>query len=216
MDAANLLKPALARGEMQLIGATTISEYRKYIEKDAALERRLQPVMVKETSVEQTISILKAVKSNYERHHGVKYTAESLHAAAELSERYISDRFLPDKALDLLDESGALAQLNSLAEASESATVTEHTVAEVVSEMTGIPVGKLESTEQSRLQSLEEQIESRVKGQGRAVRGVARAIRRSRSAMRDPKRPIASFLFCGPTGTGTWIQFHLLHTARIK
>jgi len=206
MDAANLLKPALARGEMQIIGATTISEYRKYVEKDAALERRLQPVMVKEPSVSQTIDILTAVQANYERHHGVKYTLEALEAAAILSDRYITDRFLPDKALDLLDEAGAIAHLEQAehldSDSDEPAIVTEHTMAEVISEWSGVPIGKLESGEMDRLRALEADMTLRVKGQGRAVRGVARAIRRARSGLRDPKRPVASFLFCGPTGTG--------------
>jgi ATP-dependent Clp protease ATP-binding subunit ClpC len=209
MDAANLLKPALARGEMQIIGATTVVEYRKYVEKDAALERRLQPVMVKEPSVEQTIDILNAVYPNYEKHHGVKYTQEALEAAAVLSDRYITDRFLPDKALDLLDEAGAIAQLEQ-SEMDEDEhdpnvpiMVTEQTMAAVISEWSGIPIGKLEAGEMDRLQTLELDMTRRVKGQGRAVRGVARAIRRARSGLRDPRRPVASFLFCGPTGTGT-------------
>lgn len=207
MDAANLLKPALARGEMQLIGATTIAEYRQYIEKDGALERRLQPIKVSEPSIERTIEILDAVRVNYERHHNVQYTYEALEAAAALSERYITDRFLPDKALDLLDEAGAFAQLDlglseGLEEAPTPITVTEHTIAMVVSEWTGVPIGKIETEEKRRLISLEDQLSSRVKGQTRAVRGVARAIRRARSGLRDPNRPIASFLFCGPTGTG--------------
>jgi ATP-dependent Clp protease ATP-binding subunit ClpC len=194
MDAANLLKPALARGEMQLIGATTIAEYRKYIEKDGALERRLQPVMVRETSVDQTVGILKALQSNYEQHHGVSYTSAALYAAAALSERYISDRFLPDKAIDLVDEAGATAHLESGEGPEARPVVDEHVVAQVVAEMTGIPVGKLESTEMDRLQSLESELEARVKGQRRAVHAVARAIRRARSGLRDPKRPVASFL----------------------
>jgi ATP-dependent Clp protease ATP-binding subunit ClpC len=222
MDAANLLKPALARGEMQIIGATTVVEYRKYVEKDAALERRLQPVMVKEPSVLQTIDILKAVYVNYEKHHGVKYTPEALEAAAVLSDRYITDRFLPDKALDLLDEAGAIAQLEQSEmemnmddddddddddsgsnSSKDPILVTEHTMASVISEWSGIPIGKLEAGEMDRLQTLEYDMTRRVKGQGRAVRGVARAIRRARSGLRDPRRPVASFLFCGPTGTGT-------------
>jgi ATP-dependent Clp protease ATP-binding subunit ClpC len=205
MDAANLLKPALARGEMQIIGATTVVEYRKYVEKDAALERRLQPVMVKEPSVPQTIDILNAVYLNYEKHHGVKYTPEALEAAAVLSDRYITDRFLPDKALDLLDEAGAIAHLeNSEMDtvSDDLVIVTEHTMAAVISEWSGIPIGKLEAGEMDRLQTLEYDMTRRVKGQGRAVRGVARAIRRARSGLRDPRRPVASFLFCGPTGTG--------------
>jgi ATP-dependent Clp protease ATP-binding subunit ClpC len=201
MDAANMLKPALARGEMQIIGATTIMEYRKYIEKDAALERRLQPVTVKEPSVPETLSILQAVQTYYERHHEVSYTPEALEAMATLSDRYVNDRFLPDKALDLMDEAGALAHLESLGD-EENLVVDEHLVASVISEWSGIPIGKLETSELDRLRSLEDDMERRVKGQGRAIRGVARAIRRARSGLRDPTRPIASFLFCGPTGTG--------------
>lgn len=212
MDAANMLKPALARGELQVIGATTISEYRKYIEKDAALERRLQPLLVKEPSVEQTLDILKAIASRYELHHGVEYTVESLKAAVKLSERYITDRFLPDKAIDLLDEAGALVHMDSVVDGSlesdddeedvPNPQVTEHHVAEILSEWSSIPIGKLESGEMDRLRRLEEDLTARVKGQGRAVRSVARAVRRSRSGLRDTRRPIASFLFCGPTGTG--------------
>jgi len=203
MDASNMLKPALARGQLQIIGATTIMEYRKYIEKDAALERRLQPVTVKEPDTDQTVSILEAVQSNYERHHNVKYTPEALFAAAELSERYVNDRFLPDKALDLLDEAGALVQLESSFDGIEGTpTVTEHTIGEIVSEWSGIPLGKLETKEMDLLRALEEDMGKRVKGQSRAVRGVARAIRRARAGLRDPRRPVASFMFAGPTGVG--------------
>lgn len=183
-----------------------MAEYRKHIEKDAALERRLQPVWVLETSVDQTLQILEALKSNYEQHHGVTYTPEALKAAATLSERYINDRFLPDKAIDLVDESGALAQMkqyndDGVDEESNgiSPVVTEHTVAAVISEMTGIPIGQLELEERDKLQSLEVSMEERVVGQNKAVRGVARAIRRARSGLRDPNRPVASFLFCGPS-----------------
>jgi ATP-dependent Clp protease ATP-binding subunit ClpA len=204
MDAANLLKPALARGELQIIGATTIAEYRKYIEKDAALERRMQPVLVKEPSVPQTIQILTGVAPIYAKHHGVKYAKEALVAAVTLSDRFITDRFLPDKALDLLDSSGALAHLQPQLEGGDSKAivVTKHTVAAIVSEWSGIPVGQLELEEMDRLWKLEEEMTKRVKGQRRAVRGVARAIRRARAGLRDPKRPVASFLLCGPTGTG--------------
>jgi len=190
------------------------------VEKDAALERRLQPVWVQETSVEQTIEILKALQSKYEQHHGVTYTPEALRAAAVMAERYINDRFLPDKAIDLLDESGAMAQMkledgesssnandggySAVVNAMSAGNVTEHTVAAVVSEMTGIPTGQLESSERDVLQALESTMEKRVVGQNKAVKGVARAIRRSRSGLRDPNRPVASFLFCGPTGTGTF------------
>jgi len=207
MDAANLLKPVMARGELQIIGATTITEYRKYIEKDAALERRFQPLMIKEPTVEQTLLILKAIVSKYEKHHGVAYTHEALVAAAKMSERYINDRFLPDKAIDLLDEAGALVHMDSVmgvepVDFAKSPTVTEHSVAQVLSEWTNIPLGKLESDEMQRLLFLEDELTARVKGQQKAVSAVARAVRRARSGLRDPKRPIASFMFCGPTGTG--------------
>lgn len=202
MDASNMLKPALARGELQVVGATTIMEYRKHVEKDAALERRFQPLLIKEPSVSQTFDILKAVTGYYERHHGVKYTPGALEAAASMSERYINDRFLPDKALDILDEAGALVQLDKDFDDETTPVVTEHTIAEVVSEWSGIPLGKLETGELDRLRQLEADMGRRVKGQSRAVRGVARAIRRARAGLRDPKRPVASFLFCGPTGVG--------------
>lgn len=205
IDAANILKPALARGKMQVIGATTIAEYRKYIEKDMALERRLQPIMVTEPTVQQTIDILTGIASKYESHHGVKYTPESIEAAAKLSERYVSDRFLPDKAIDLLDEAGALVQMDhafemGYVESGKEPQVTEQTIANVISEWSSIPIGKLESDETERLMILEDELESRVKGQQRAVRAVARAVRRARSGMRDTSRPVASFMFCGPTG----------------
>ena len=211
MDAANMLKPALARGQLQVIGATTIAEYRKYIEKDAALERRLQPVMVKEPSVGETIDILRAIASSYEKHHQVKYTSASLVAAATLSERYITDRFLPDKAIDLLDEAGAITHLEKRMSLTDGEDfdddedypeVDEHIVAKVISEWASIPLGKLESNEMDKLMQLEADMTNRVKGQSRAVQSVARAIRRARSGLRDPKRPVASFMFCGPTGTG--------------
>ncbi len=199
IDGAQQLKPALARGQLQIIGATTIAEYRKYIEKDAALERRLQPVLVKEPSIDQTVGILEALQDNYERHHGVTYTPEALVAAAKLAERYINDRFLPDKAIDLMDEAGAVAHLS---ESDEESVVTDQTIAEIISEWSNIPVGKIQAAEQTALLQLEQDMTARVKGQRRAVTAVARAIRRSRSGLRDPNRPIASFLFCGPTGTG--------------
>ena len=216
MDAANLLKPVLARGQLQLIGATTISEYRKYIEKDAALERRLQPVMCKEPSVQETIEILGAISSSYEKHHRVTYTPESLVAAAKLSERYLTDRFLPDKAIDLMDEAGAIAHLERYSSDAAYAdeddededsekdlpVVDEHTITQVISDWASIPLGKLESSEMNRLVQLEDNMTMRVKGQKRAIQSVSRAVRRARSGLRDPQRPIASFMFCGPTGTG--------------
>lgn len=210
IDAANMLKPALARGKLQVIGATTISEYRKYIEKDAALERRLQPLMVKEPSIEQTVSILEAISGQYGAHHGVSYTPGSLLAAAKLSERYISDRFLPDKAIDLLDEAGAAVHMthsfNTMNMPVPPPEVTEEDVASIISRWTNIPVGKLDADESSSLLTLETALASKVKGQGRAIKTIARAVRRARSGLRDAGRPVGSFLFCGSTGVGkTWL-----------
>jgi len=209
IDAANMLKPALARGKLQVIGATTISEYRKYIEKDAALERRLQPLLVKEPTIDQTVQILEAISGQYGVHHGVTYTKESLVAAAKLSERYVTDRFLPDKAIDLLDEAGASVQLEnsfSITTTNPLPEVTEHDISEVIAQWTNIPVGKLTSTESSTLLTLESSLASRVKGQSRAIKSIARAVRRARSGLRDTGRPVASFLFCGSTGVGkTWL-----------
>ncbi len=210
IDAANMLKPALSRGKLQVIGATTISEYRKYIEKDAALERRLQPLMIKEPSVEQTVEILEAISEKYGAHHGVTYTPESLMAAAKLSERYVSDRFLPDKAIDLLDEAGAAVHMEHsfLPSSAPKAPplVTEHEISSIISQWSNIPIGKITSTESSTLLELESSLASRVKGQHRAIKSIARAVRRARSGLRDAGRPVASFLFCGSTGVGkTWL-----------
>ena len=199
LNAANILKPALARGELRLMGATTTPEYRRYIERDGALERRFQPLEIKEPTVYETLDILATVAPKYEEFHGVEYTYNALLSAAKLSDRYISDRFLPDKAIDLLDESGSLLKMM---EDGESFYVTEDVIGEVISEITGIPIGKLDTGEKARLRSLEEDIGKRIKGQGPAVRSVAKAIRRARSGMRDGKRPVASFMFCGPTGVG--------------
>jgi len=215
IDAANMLKPALARGKLQVIGATTIAEYRKYIEKDAALERRLQPLMVKEPTIEQTVSILEVVAEQYGAHHGVKYTPESLLAAAKLSERYVTDRFLPDKAIDLLDEAGAAAQMEHSfnGNPSNEPTVTEQCISEIISRWTNIPIGKITSTESSNLLTLESTMTERVKGQSRAIKSIARAVRRARSGLRDASRPVASFLFCGSTGVGkTWLAKTLAAT----
>jgi ATP-dependent Clp protease ATP-binding subunit ClpC len=204
IDAANILKPALARGALQLIGATTMTEYRQHIEKDVAFARRLQPVLVSEPSVVQCIDILLRLQSYYEQYHQVCYTDGAIRAAVELSERYITDRFLPDKALDLLDEAGALMQFESTSDGDddEKPVVSELTMRSLVSEWSGIPLGKMESLERARLVSLEQQLSQRVKGQSRPIRRVSQAIRRARSGLQDPQRPIASFLFCGPTGTG--------------
>ncbi len=257
IDASNILKPAMARGEIQLIGATTIEEYRKYVEKDAALERRFQPVTVEEPTVEQTVEILKGLRGRYELHHQVEITDRGLAAAAKLSARYINDRFLPDKAIDLIDEAAAKVrlagfpvpeklvileqQMHELEEELEEAliaqqftqaseikaerdqckkeydkllkrcqknnekrrlTVGENEIADVVSGWTKIPVKKLTEGEAERLQKLEKILHKRVVGQEEAVSAVARAVRRGRVGLKDPNRPIGSFLFLGPTGVG--------------
>ncbi|HHW19302.1 MAG TPA: ATP-dependent Clp protease ATP-binding subunit [Firmicutes bacterium] len=257
IDASSILKPMLARGELQCVGATTLDEYRKHVEKDAALERRFQPVLVNEPTVEETIEILKGLRDRYEAHHKVKYTDEALEMAARLSDRFVSDRFLPDKAIDLIDEAGSRVRMKAFeapkdvrdlenelenvvkekeeAVASqefekaaqlrdkeqelrklleekrknwqkndipEKATVTADDIAAIVSEWTGIPVKRLAATESERLLHLEEELHKRVIGQDEAVHAVARAIRRSRAGLKDPKRPIGSFIFLGPTGVG--------------
>lgn len=206
MNAANLLKPALARGDLRVIGATTIAEYRQYIEKDGALERRFQPILVDEPTVEESVEILNAVMPRYEEFHGVRYSPFAIEAAAKLSERYINDRFLPDKAIDLLDEAGSMIKLADDGTEDEFPddffVVTEDTIAMVVSEISGIPVGKLDRNEKAKLMRLEEDISERVKGQDIAVRSVSRAIRRARSGLRDQTKPVATFMFCGPTGVG--------------
>lgn len=257
IDASNILKPALARGELQCIGATTMDEYRKYIEKDAALERRFQPIKVEEPSPEDTILILKGLRDRYEAHHRVKITDASIEAAVRLSDRYITDRFLPDKAIDLIDEAASRVRLNAytippnlkqlekeleevkkekdaavqsqefekaaalrdkeqrLREALEQtkkewkekqgqtdSEVTPEDIAQVVASWTGIPVVQLQQEETERLLHMEEILHKRVIGQEEAVKSVARAIRRARAGLKDPKRPIGSFIFLGPTGVG--------------
>ena len=257
MNASNILKPCLARGELQIVGATTIDEYRKHIEKDAALERRFQPVMVEEPSEDETVAILKGLRHVYEEHHRVKITDAALEAAVKLSSRYINDRFLPDKAIDLVDEAASKvrlaafvapeavsklkkdietlnqekesaiqeeafekageikkkqdrkqAQINRLMEKWEQEKentrlqVTEHEIADVVSTWTKIPVRSLEEGEAKRLMNLENVLHERVVGQQEAVTAISKAIRRGRVGLKDPKRPIGSFLFLGPTGVG--------------
>lgn len=210
MDAANLLKPALARGELQCIGATTLDEYRKYIEKDAALERRFQPVMVNEPTLEDTIEILQGLRSSYEQHHRLTISDGALEAAARLSDRYISDRYLPDKAIDLIDEAGSRVRLRhsqvgskgEVNDKTETPSVGVEDIAQVLSAWTGVPVNQLTESESARLLHLEDVLTERVIGQEEAVKAVARAIRRSRVGLRNPSRPIASFIFCGPTGVG--------------
>lgn len=257
IDAANILKPALARGELQCIGATTLDEYRKHVEKDAALERRFQPIIVGEPSLEETRLILKGLRDRYEAHHRVKITDEAIEAAVQLSNRYITDRFLPDKAIDLIDEAASRVRLrttttppdlkeledkvNQLQQEKEAAikneefekaaklrdeeqklrqqlddlasdwknkrsklepNVGEEEIAQVVSGWTGIPVTKLQQEETERLLKLEETLHQRVIGQEEAVEAVSRAVRRARAGLKDPKRPIGSFIFLGPTGVG--------------
>ncbi len=255
VDAANILKPALSRGELQVIGATTLDEYRKHIESDAALERRFQPVMVEEPSIEETIDILRGVRRPYEEHHKLLITDEALESAAHLSARYVSDRFLPDKAIDLIDESASrvrmykseeaislreiikqlrqvrenynqavdqnrtdeaqtfadqeselenrLEQLQSSWDRAESDTrVTEDDIAEVVSMWTGVPVMQLAEAESERLLSMEDVLHERIIGQDEAITAIAKAVRRSRAGLKDPRRPIGSFIFLGPTGVG--------------
>jgi ATP-dependent Clp protease ATP-binding subunit ClpC len=200
-DAANLLKPYLARGQLKVVAATTIVEYNRFIAKDPAMDRRFQPVLVREPSVEATIEILEALLPFYRGHHRVEFAPESIEAAARLSDRYIADRFLPDKAIDLLDEAGALATLRRVPNEAPP-VVDEALIMEIVSDWSSIPVGALEMDEMERLEKLEASMAERVKGQERAVTAVARAIRRARTGVRDPRRPVASFLFAGPTGTG--------------
>jgi ATP-dependent Clp protease ATP-binding subunit ClpC len=197
IDAANILKPALGRGEVQIIGATTPEEYRRHIEKDAALERRFQPVKVAEPGREQTMEMLESLRPALEKHHSVRLEPEAMEAAYELSVRYINDRFLPDKAIDLLDEAAAAVHVDS-----KRRNVTAADVAQVVSLWTEIPLSSLDEGDRQRLQHLEEQLKERIIGQDKAVGAVARAIRRGRVGLKDPRRPVGSFLFLGPTGVG--------------
>ena len=197
IDAANILKPALGRGEVQIIGATTPEEYRRHIEKDAALERRFQPVKVKEPDKAQTLEMLQALRPALEKHHGVNITDAAMEAACALSIRYINDRFLPDKAIDLLDEAAAAVRINQ-----DSPVVESSHVAGVVSRWTDIPVCGLDEEESRTLLGLEEALKKRIIGQDEAISAIARAVRRGRVGLKDPRRPLGSFLFCGPTGVG--------------
>ena len=257
IDASNILKPSLARGELQCIGATTLDEYRKYIEKDAALERRFQPIQVDEPTIEESIQILKGLRDRYEAHHRVSITDEAIDAAVKLSDRYISDRFLPDKAIDLIDEAGSKVRLRSYTtppnlkelevklddvrkekdasvqsqefekaaslrdteqrlreqleetkktwkekQGQENSEVTVEDIAHVVSAWTGVPVTKLAQTETDKLLNMEAILHGRLIGQEEAVKAVSKAVRRARAGLKDPKRPIGSFIFLGPTGVG--------------
>lgn len=257
IDASNILKPSLSRGELQCVGATTLDEYRKYIEKDAALERRFQPIQVDEPTIEETVQILTGLRDRYEAHHRVTITDEAILAAAELANRYITDRFLPDKAIDLIDEAGSRVRLRSYTippnlkelevkleeikkekdsavlsqefekaasfrdkeqklreqvdetknkwkekQGQENLEVTEEDIATVVSAWTGVPVVKLTKDESDRLLNMEETLHNRIIGQEEAVNAISKAIRRARAGLKDPKRPIGSFIFLGPTGVG--------------
>jgi ATP-dependent Clp protease ATP-binding subunit ClpC len=196
LDLSSMIKPELARGDLQCIGATTFDEYRKYVESDAALERRFQPVMVSEPSPEETLEILRGLRDRYAAHHGVSIPDGALEAAAQLSARYIADRFLPDKAIDLIDEAAASVALRA------EGRVTPEDVAAVVSKWTGIPVTALTESQASALLDLEQTLSRRVIGQPEAVKAVSEAIRRARAGLHDPHRPLGSFLFRGPTGVG--------------
>jgi ATP-dependent Clp protease ATP-binding subunit ClpC len=257
MDASNIIKPSLSRGEMQCIGATTLTEYRKFIEKDAALERRFQSVMVREPTVPETVEILKGLRPRYEAHHHAKIEDEALQAAAELSSRYLNDRFLPDKAIDVMDEAGARARISAMTrppdikvkegkieeirklketaikdqkfeeaaafrdqeriaseevEASMAAWrksrdetivgVNAEDIMTIISKWTGIPLARMEEREMARLLRMEDELEKQVVGQKEAVISISKALRRSRADLRDPRRPIGSFVFLGPTGVG--------------
>ena len=217
MDAANMLKPALARGEIQCLGSTTLDEYRQHIEKDGALERRFQKVMVGEPSVEDAIQILQGLRKTYEEFHKVKFTDKALAAAVTLAERYITDRFLPDKAIDLIDEAGSRTHLNHCLHGSNkeaegevptinhqalTPVVDEEAIARIVAAWTGIPVTKMTETESEVLLNLEDNLHQRVIGQDEAVKAVSRALRRSRSGLGERNRPLASLFFSGPTGVG--------------
>ena len=201
LDAANILKPALSRGEIQIIGATTVDEYRKHIEKDAALERRFQSILIEEPTQQETIKILEGLRESYEKHHNLQINDAAIEAAAYLSSRYITDRCLPDKAIDLLDEACAKARIRAKKK-DEDIVISDNEIASVVSDLTRIPVSKLTETESSRLKKLEDVLHKRVISQDEAVSAVASAVRRGRVGLKDPKRPIGSFLFLGPTGVG--------------
>ena len=200
IDASNILKPVLARGEMQIIGATTIDEYRKHIEKDAALERRFQPVLVEEPSKENTVKILKILRDRYEAHHKVKITDEAIDAAVDLSVRYITDRFLPDKAIDLIDEAGAYRVMHPLKKKVQ--TVDNNLIEEVLSKICNIPKQTVEIDEVEKLGKLEDELESQVFGQEEGIKEVVKAIKLSRAGLNDDNKPVASLLFVGSTGVG--------------
>lgn len=199
LDAANMLKPALARGDIQCIGATTLDEFRKIVEKDGALDRRFQKIIVEHTDITHTISILSRLKTNYEKHHNVIYTDEAIEACVRMSERYITDRCLPDKAIDAMDEAGSMVRLKH---PKKTGRVSAEDVATVISKMTGIPSGKVAESEGGKLLKMKQKLQSRIIGQDEAIEKVVRAIQRNRAGIKDPGKPIGSFIFFGPTGVG--------------
>ena len=202
LDAANMLKPALARGELQCIGATTMDEFAKIIEKDGALDRRFQKIVVEPTDIKQSISILNNIKSNYEEFHKVTYNEEAIEACARLTDRYVTDKFLPDKAIDAMDEAGSMVRLSLTKDKKTGNVVDAEDIATVVSKMTGIPVNKVAESEGNRIMKMKERLQGRIIGQDEAIDKVVRAIRRNRAGLKDPDRPIGTFLFFGPTGVG--------------
>ena len=199
LDAANMLKPALARGDIQCIGATTMDEFRKSVEKDGALDRRFQKIVVEHTDIPHSISILTRLKTNYEKHHNVIYTDEAIEACVRMSERYITDRCLPDKAIDAMDEAGSKVRLKN---PKKTGQVTAEDVAEIISNMTGIPSGRVAENEGSRLMKMRDILRKRIIGQDEAIEKVVRAIQRNRAGIKDPGKPIGTFMFFGPTGVG--------------
>ncbi len=209
MDASNIIKPALSRGELQCVGATTLNEYRKYIEKDAALERRFQTVKVDAPTVDEAILILKGLRPKYEAHHKAKLTDEALETAVRFSERYITGRFLPDKAIDVMDEAGARARINAMTRPPDVKEIEKEIEeiriekeAAINAKMTGVPLQKMEQKETAKLLAMEAEMKQRVIGQDEAVAAISKALRRSRADLKDPRRPIGSFVFLGPTGVG--------------
>ena len=202
LDAANMLKPALARGGFQCIGATTMDEFTKIVEKDGALDRRFQKIVVEPTDVSESIEILRHLKPAYEEFHHITYTDEAIESAVRLTDRYLTDRSLPDKAIDALDEAGSMVRLNLARKKGGADTVTAEDIASVVSRMTGIPVNKVAESEGNRILKMKKRLQSRIIGQDEAIDTVVRAIQRGRAGLKDPHRPIGTFLFFGPTGVG--------------
>jgi len=202
LDAANMLKPALARGELQCVGATTMDEFTKIVEKDGALDRRFQKIIVEPTDPDETLEILRHLKSNYEDFHHITYTDDALEAAVRLTDRYITDKSLPDKAIDALDEAGSMVRLNLARKKGSPSVVTAEDIASVVSKMTGIPAGRVAESEGNRILKMSQRLKSRIIGQDSAIDTVVRAIQRGRAGLKDPHRPIGTFLFFGPTGVG--------------